>query len=292
MRVGSFELQEPLPDLKDPHVIALLRPWVDVGSVGTIALKKLERHLGAKELGRLYRPGNFYDFTRYRPVMNVVEGQRSLNIPNTVIKYALRKGLPDLLFFHLLEPQAFAEDYIESVLDVVDTLGVKQYIRVGGMYDVVPHTRPLIMTGTAHGELVKQYSDFFQVRPSKYQGPTAILNLLADGINDRGIDAASLMVHLPQYVQLDEDYAGAARILEVLCSVYDLPMELTDSERGQRQYRELNYEVMRNQGLKSVVERLEVHYDSRSFQSNAEDLTKLSPEVEKFLKEMGERFEG
>ena len=97
---------------------------------------------------------------------------------------------------------------------------------------------------------------------------------------------------MPQYVQLDEDYAGAARILEVLCSVYDLPMELTDSERGQRQYRELNYEVMRNQGLKSVVERLEVHYDSRSFQSNAEDLTKLSPEVEKFLKEMGERFEG
>ena len=166
------------------------------------------------------------------------------------------------------------------------------YIRVGGMYDVVPHTRPLIITGTAHGDLVEQYSDFFQVRPSKYQGPTSILNLLADGINDRGIDSASLMVHLPQYVQLDEDYAGAARILEVLCSVYDLPMELTDSERGQRQYRELNYEVMRNKGLKSVVERLEVHYDSRSSESNAEDLTKLSPQVEKFLKEMGERFEG
>ena len=33
-------------------------------------------------------------------------------------------------------------------------------------------------------------------------------------------------VHLPQYVQLEEDYAGAARLLEVLSSIYDLPPDL------------------------------------------------------------------
>lgn len=293
MKVGVFELIDPLPELKEPHVIAMLRPWIDVGNVGTIALTKLERHLGAKELGRIARPGNFYDFTRYRPIMRTTEGNRVLNIPNTIINYAVREEAPDLLFFHLLEPQSFGEDYTDSILEVIDKLGVKQYVRIGGMYDAVPHTRPLLVTGSTTGEAAKKYGDVLSLRPSSYQGPTSIVNLVAEGVSSRNIEAVSVMVHLPQYVQLEEDYSGAARLLEVLCSVYNLSKDLFDPERGRRQYREINNEVMRNQGLKTLIERLEVHYDSRSSgEANGdEETTKLSPEVVKFLNEMGERFD-
>ena len=271
----------------------MLRPWIDVGSVGTIALRKLERYFGAKELGRLTRPGNFYDFTRYRPIMRTVEGNRVLNIPNTIINYAIREEPPDLLFFHLLEPQSFGEDYTDAILDIVDKLGVKQYVRIGGMYDAVPHTRPLLVTGSSSDEAATKYGSSLQLRPSSYQGPTSIVNLVADGVAERNIEAISVMVHLPQYVQLEEDYSGAARLLEVLCSVYDLSKDLADPERGRRQYLEVNNEVHRNKGLKALIERLEVHYDSRAAKrsAEAEEGTKLSPEVEKFLKEMGERFE-
>ena len=293
MEVGAFELTEPLPELKEPHIIAMLRPWIDVGSVGTIALTKLERHFGAKELGRISRPGNFYDFTRYRPLMRTVKGNRVLNIPNTIINYAIRDTAPDLLFFHMLEPQSFGEDYTEAILEVVDKLNIKQYVRIGGMYDAVPHTRPLLVTGSATGENAGKYADVLQLRPSSYQGPTSIVNLVAEGIEKRKIETVIVMVHLPQYVQLEEDYSGAARLLEILCAVYDLPKELCDTERGKRQYREVNNEVIRNQGLKGLIERLEAHYDSRSASKDTdeEDNTKLSPEVEKFLKEMGERFD-
>lgn len=291
MELGGFEFKEPLPDLKEPHVIAMLRPWIDVGSVGTIALTKLERYFGAKELGRLSRPGNFFDFTRYRPIVRNTEGNRVLNIPNTVLNYAVREEAPDLLFFHILEPQSFGEDYTDSILQVVDKLGIKQYVRIGGMYDAVPHTRPLMVTGSAKGENVEKFAEVLQLRPSTYQGPTSIVNLVAEGVEARNIDSVSIMVHLPQYVQLEEDYAGAARLLEVLCAVYGLPMDLCDSERGQRQYSELNNEITRNQGLKALIERLEVHYDSRAtFPAAEEESAKLSPEVEKFLNEMGERF--
>jgi predicted ATP-grasp superfamily ATP-dependent carboligase len=293
MEVGAFELTEPLPELKEPHIIAMLRPWIDVGSVGTIALTKLERHFGAKELGRISRPGNFYDFTRYRPLMRTVEGTRALNIPNTIINYAIRDAAPDLLFFHMLEPQSFGEDYTDAILEVVDKLNIKQYVRIGGMYDAVPHTRPLLVTGSATGENAGKYADVLQLRPSNYQGPTSIVNLVAEGIEKRKIETVNIMVHLPQYVQLEEDYSGAARLLEILCAVYDLPKELCDTERGKRQYREVNNEVVRNQGLKGLIERLEIHYDSRPASKgiDEEDNTKLSPEVEKFLKEMGERFD-
>ncbi len=51
MRIGDFEIPGDVPEFKDPHVIAVLRPWIDVGNVGTLSLERLERHLQAKELG-------------------------------------------------------------------------------------------------------------------------------------------------------------------------------------------------------------------------------------------------
>ena len=66
MRIGAFEIDEPLPELREPHALVTLRPWVDVGRVGRQTLIRLERHLDAQEIGKLARPGNFYDFTRYR----------------------------------------------------------------------------------------------------------------------------------------------------------------------------------------------------------------------------------
>ena len=83
MKLGEFEIAEPIPELRDPHVLAVLRPWIDVGSVGTLTLSRLERHLRAQELGRLARPGRFYDFTRYRPRSFLNEGRREFSIPNT-----------------------------------------------------------------------------------------------------------------------------------------------------------------------------------------------------------------
>ena len=76
MRIGEFEINEPLPKMKNTRAIAMLRPWVDVGRVGTLVLNRLERHLGATELGKLAKPGRYIDFTRYRPRMRIVNGQR------------------------------------------------------------------------------------------------------------------------------------------------------------------------------------------------------------------------
>jgi hypothetical protein len=57
MRIGAFEVQEPIPDLREPHALTMLRPWVDVGSVGSVTLRRLARHFQARELAMLARPG-------------------------------------------------------------------------------------------------------------------------------------------------------------------------------------------------------------------------------------------
>ena len=301
MRIGAFDIQEPVPELKDPHVFAMIRPWVDVGSVGTLTLNRLERFMGSKELGKLHRPGTFFDFTRYRPNMRLVDGVRQVKIPNSTLRYATTETGPDYLFLHLLEPHANGEDYTDSILEVVRHFGVKRYCRVGAMYDAVPHTRPLLVTGNLGQVPQKRPVPNFKLQQSTYQGPTTIMNLLSEGIERDQIETINFMVHLPQYVQLEEDYAGTSRMLEVLASVYDnIPPDLAPVRRGQRQYRELSASVERNSELRTLIQQMEQYYDSQLEQQaeapssgggSSGPAPTLSPEIEQFLSELGDRLE-
>ena len=307
MRIGAFELNEPLPELRDPHVFAMVRPWVDVGSVGTLTLNRLERFMGSKELGRLDRPGTFFDFTRYRPNMRLVDGKREVKIPNSIIRYAITEEGPDYLFLHLMEPHSNGEDYTDSILEVVNHFNVKRYCRLGAMYDAVPHTRPLLVTGSLGDVPQNRPVANFKVRQSTYQGPTTIMNLLSEGIEKADIESINFMVHLPQYVQLEEDYAGTSRMIEVLSSVYNnIPADLAPVRRGQRQYRELNSTLDRNAELKTLIQQMEAYYDaqldsedagatesssSASADGKPASETTLSPEIERFLSELGGRLD-
>ena len=282
MHIGAFEMIEPLPELKEPHIFAMLRPWIDVGSVGHVTLSRLEKHLHAKELGKLARPGTFYDFTRYRPTINVVQGERKITIPNTHILYAERDQAPDFVFLHMLEPQHFGEDFCESVVQVIQALSVKRYCQIGSMYDAVPHTRPLLVSGAApQGQNLK-----VPVQRSSYQGPTAITFLISQSAQALGIETMSFIVHLPQYVQLEEDLTGATRLLESLCQLYDLPASIVQQDLGQRQYERISAAVEENSQLRGIIHQLEKTYDATTTEQ-----TNLSPEVENFLREMGKRLD-
>ena len=134
MRIGAFELADDVPELRDTRAIAVLKPWVNVGRVGTIVLTSLERHLGAQELGRFSRPGTFFNFTMYRPRMRIVEGKRVLNVPNCIVSYAHDDDTQmDFMFLNLREPHAMAEEYIEGVVALMEHFNVVEYCRVGGL---------------------------------------------------------------------------------------------------------------------------------------------------------------
>jgi hypothetical protein len=289
MRIGAFELSEPSPELREPHALVMIRPWVDVGSVGTLTLQRLERHFRAQSLGQLARPGTFFDFTRYRPTVRLVNGQRETTSPNTVVKYAQPAEGPGLLFLHLLEPHAMAEDYVDSILELLDHFKVQVYCRIGAMYDSVPHTRPLVVTGNPGSVEPRPgvASPLIQQRQSQYEGPTTILTTLADTVAQRGVGGMNFMAHLPHYAQLDEDFAGTARMLEVLAAYYDIPASLAPLRRATAQYAELETVVARKPEVKALVARLEAHYDSTySSTPTEEERPSLSPEIERFLEDL------
>ena len=297
MKVAAFEVADDLPELREPCALAMLTPWVNVGKVGRLVLGKVERHLGAKELGRLARPGEYFDFTRDRPVMRSVDGVRTLSIPNTIVNYAFDPAGPrDFIFLHIREPHARGEEYTEAVVELLQHFGVSEYCRIGGFYDAVPHTRPLLVTGTLSDEQKTLAGSLLSPRANTYQGPTSIVNLVAENLEAVGTPAGSLMVHVPQYAQLDEDHNATARVMEVLCAIYGFPTSLVDFTRGEQQYKYISSLVQNNSQVTRVIKQLEADYDKTSEgQSDppetTEEQVELAPEVESFLQQMGQRLE-
>ncbi len=297
MRIGEFEIPEPVPEMKNTCAIAMLRPWVDVGRVGTLVLNSLERHMNAKEMGRLARPGAYFDFTRYRPRMRVIDGRRLTVTPNTIVHYAHDGDTDrDYMFLHIREPHNNGEEYTDAIVELLKHFDVTEYCRIGGMYDSVPHTRPILITGNLNPEQEASAEGLVSPRRSTYQGPTSIVNLINDSMSELETSSTSLMAHLPQYVQLDEDHMGAARLMQVLCSIYGFPPRIADTGRGEQQYKDISRAVENNPEVKALIQQLEAYYDRTHASTGPvpedEEGSSLSPNVEQFLREVGEQLEG
>jgi hypothetical protein len=289
MRLRAFEVNEPLPGLKDTHAFAMLNPWVDVGSVGTLVLSWLEAHYQAKDLARLSRPGDYFDFTRYRHTSRLRGEQRQVTVPNTFVTYSQGKD-NDALFLRMLEPHAHGEAYIESILKLLQKFNVRKYFLIGSMYDYVPHTRPLLVTGGTVGRGMQQQMDSLGIESSNYQGPTSISFLISQRAPEIGMETSSLIVHLPQYTQMEEDFIGTVRIMSLLSAIYGIPVNQSYIHRAEQQMEQINLALNKNPELKTIVEQLETTYEARTERRQEEKKPELSPEVEKFLSEMDKRF--
>ena len=261
MWVGNFKLQEPLPDLRQPHVIGSLSPWVDVGRSATIALERLERDIDARDLASLATPGRYFDFTRYRPTIFPIEGRRETSIPNVHIRYARGHAGIDFVTMHLLEPHANTDEYVDSIVELMHRLGVKRYCRIGSMWSDVPHTRLLPVMATLNGEDMTLPGTVPR-RQSRYSGRTSIMNLVGSRAAEQGIDDANILVRLPSIARLEEDHNGVSRLLGTLCYMYGFPEGLAENQEGIQQYQQVSRQIEQNPELRYYLKELEATYDS------------------------------
>jgi hypothetical protein len=283
VRFGAFELEESLPELNDPYVFAALHPWIDVNNVGSLTLNGLETQFEAKELGRLARPGIFFDFTRYRPTLYYEGDLRQVSVPNTTLRYARREGGNDLLFLRLLEPHAHAEAYVHSILRLLKALKVKRYCLLGSMYDAVPHTRPLVVNGGAMGREAEFDLKRSGALSSHYQGPTSIMTLITQMAPEFVAETIWFIVSLPQYVNLEEDHIGKLRLMEILNLLHHFPIDKQDFEKAAEQRDLIKQRVEKTPELKTMISQLETLYEVRIKREEGEKRPELSPEIEEIL---------
>ena len=289
MKIGDFHIDTDPSTFESPHCIVTLRPWINVGNVGRIVVNRFGRMYGAKKVGALARPGKFYDHTRYRPRIRMRRGERTFRIPNTEVVAARVPDGQDIVILKLLEPHAWAEDFNDSVLELLRAFNVERYVLVGSMYDSVPHTRPLKVTGSARGwEPPSRFNTGVRLGGSRYEGPTSMVSQLTELARTQlGLQTLSMIAHLPLYLKLDNDYVGASRILSVLSEIYDVPVDrMPEIRMGETQYSQVQISSSDNPRLAQLVARLELEYDAEDAEPAAEEEVELSPEVEEFLQDL------
>ena len=164
------------------------------------------------------------------------------------------------------------------------------------MYDAVPHTRPLLVMGTLDGRPLEGAEGGEGNRRRPYQGPTSIMNMVGDRLSGTGVENMMLMCRLPHYVELEADFAGRTKMLQVLCGLYDLPEDYWVSRRDQYQYGRITTEMESNTQIQTLVKRLEADYDAkrgnRRSQRERDEGSKeahqepLPPSIEAFLREL------
>jgi len=285
----AFEFRDPLPELNEPRLLLTLRPWIDVGSVGTMALTWFEEAWGAEPLAQLARPGRFYDFTRYRPMLYRHEGQRQVSVPNTAVHHGRVDG-QDWLLMHALEPHNHGDEYVEAVLELFKRLGVKQYALIGSMYAPVPHTRPPRVSGGASNESLRARLHGAGVKESNYEGPTTIMAMLPAMSQEVGIDAATVILQLPAYAQIERDYRGLRCLLELLCRTFGFTLDLAPvAEEERRQAEAIEESVREDSRLQAWIGELEAMYDAEAGPGE-ESGEPLSPGLENFLREVEQRW--
>jgi hypothetical protein len=117
----------------------------------------------------------------------------------------------------------------------------------------------IVHTGIIDAEMAEDLKKA-GIQPSNYQGPTTITYLIAQNSPDLGIETATFIVSLPQYVNVEEDYLGKVRLLEILNVLYDIPIDKKDFDKAARQRSLISQKVEASAELKQVLPHLEAIY--------------------------------
>ncbi|MGD0662834.1 MAG: PAC2 family protein [Syntrophorhabdales bacterium] len=111
----------------------------------------------------------------------------------------------------------------------------------------------------------------------------SIVNLITKKAADAGIDALALVVSLPQYVVLEEDQLGKARLLEVLNMLYDIPVGTEDFDKALAQRKLIGERVDDSPQIKALLPQLEKAYELRLQTAEAEGTPRMTSEMEDML---------
>lgn len=272
-----YHLDDPLPALEAPVVVAAFDGWVDAGSAATTALDVVGE--GAPVIGR-FDPDQLFDYRARRPTLEIQDGRlTSLAWPEITVR-AARFGSRDVVILSGAEPDDRWRRFAADTVDLLRRLDVRQWISLGAIPAAVPHTRPAPILGTS--------SRTGLLRGGVSAGPTGLLKVPAAALSmlemaatEAGIEAVGYFAQTPHYVT--GSYALASlellKALELHLEV-SLPRgELVEESRLLRL--KLDAATAADETTRAYVERLEAMVDEAR-QPAGDDLI---ADIERFLRE-------
>jgi hypothetical protein len=268
------------PTLRRPIVVLAFRGLFDAANAATAAVEWLAQREGAQLLARI-DPEGFFDFQQQRPLVQIDEdGRREILWPYNDFVGSASDGPRDLVVCAGYEPHLRWRTFAAYVLEVVRRCDAEMVVTLGSMVGLVPHTRPLPVTGSAaNPELARRLG----LGSPSYEGPTGVVGTLHDLLDDAGIPVVSLRVAIPHYVPAPPNPKATATLLQRLEQVTGIPTGHEQMVIDGRDWQEqVSVVAADDPQVVGYVRRLEEQYDEEEPIPSGED---LAAELEAFLRE-------
>ncbi len=266
-------------ELIAPVVLAAFDGWVDAGSAATTALEVLAEDA---TVVATFDADRLFDYRARRPPLEIVDGRLTELTWHELVLRRTRIDERDVLILVGPEPDYRWRAFTRDVVDLIQRLGVNEWISLGAIPAAVPHTRAVPIMGT-------------EVRPGLLRGdviagpagtlrvPSALISAIELEAGAAGIPALGYFAQVPHYVS--GPYATAAvQLLRAIGTHLgaEIPARALVEES-----RELRTRLDTATGLddttRSYVERLETMYDEQRLPSGDD----LISDIERFLRDQG-----
>jgi len=248
-------------DLRSPAVICALRGWSDAADVASSAITYVVRALRAERFATV-DPEEFFDFHNTRPRIKLAEGQTPAIVwPEIALFEARVPGAPrDLVMLTGTEPSLRWRAFSGMIVELAGALSANLFVTLGAMLADIPHSRPVLVTGTATDpELVARLG----LGPPSYEGPTGITGVLQAICQDRGLASASLWAAVPHYLATTPNPKAALALIRKLEGLVGVAVFAPGLESAAADYeRQVDRAVQSDPDILAFVERLEEAADS------------------------------
>ena len=221
-----------VPELRDPIMIAAFEGWNDAGEAATAAVEHLAEVWNGETVAAI-DPEDYYDFQVSRPRILMEDGKRRVSWPTTRILLATSTSLNrDVILVQGIEPSTRWRSFTIELLEFAQHIGVTTFVTLGALLADVPHTRPLPVSATSeHEDVVHR----FDLEPSKFEGATGIVGVLADAASQADLPSLSCWAAVPHYAGGTPSPKATLALISKLEELFDLAIphgDLPDQARA------------------------------------------------------------
>ena len=234
------------PTDQENYMIAGWRQWADAGEISSGLPRYLIEQTGARKIGEIKTDG-FYLFqipgTHHlmRPHVKLDDGYRqSMSTHENGVYYANLQSR-GLVIFLGEEPHQNEIRYADAFFDIVEALGVKRVVALGGVYGAMPYGKDREVSCVYSLPTMKEELRRYALNFSNYEGGTTIGSYMADRAEPRGIEVVVVYALTPAYefsrlgitieaMRIEEDWKAWYDIMRRVDFMFHLGLDLSDLE--------------------------------------------------------------
>ena len=267
--------------VRDTVMVLAFEGWNDAGDAASTAAKHIADRFDAKVVGHIDSE-RFYDFSATRPFVRLTDDGRVVEWPDAHIYFArLPNHDHDLVIVLGHEPQLMWRTFSEHVVEIAKELQCTMSVSLGALIAEVAHTRPITVFGTSQHTTVR---DRLDLEPSTYEGPTGIVGILSQALDQAGLETVSLWGSVPNYAPHAPSPKAALALVERIAQLLEIKIPAAALEVGAQAYEtQITRLVSNDDDMANYVSELEHEYDAAMKPEVGDELI---ADLEDFLRDL------